>query len=227
MALAATRNPVSEYFVLAVAGGMVGAGLGPRILSSLGVEVSPTHAATLCTAAILLPGFALLSFLRYRKNFSPDSELPFGHLTADMDVLTLGAIASVCAILLALLTIYFWTKAGWVESPHINRDVGDSPFIAVSIAIASCLVYPIVEEILFRGVLFARLQEFVGGVALVCVCSIAFVAYHTSLFGDVLGQVQIMILGLVTGLMRLRTGGLVAPILVHAGYNSAPLFMQF
>lgn len=82
------------------------------------------------------------------------------------------------------------------------------------------LCAPAVEEILFRGVLLTALQRAWGTICAAVVVSLIFVALHA---GEAAGyppaMFAIAVIGILTLVLRLRTGKIAPAISAHAGYN--------
>jgi len=81
------------------------------------------------------------------------------------------------------------------------------------------LVAPVVEELTYRGLGFAAVQQFFGGGVAVVVTSLAFGLAH----GLVIALPVLTIFGLILGWLRLRTSSLYPPIILHAIFNGAAL----
>ena len=82
------------------------------------------------------------------------------------------------------------------------------------------LCAPAIEEILFRGVMLTALQRAWGTICAAAVVSLIFVALHA---GEAAGYPPAMIaigaVGILTLMVRLRTGKIAPAISAHAGYN--------
>ena len=91
------------------------------------------------------------------------------------------------------------------------------PFAANFVVVA--LVAPVVEELTYRGLGFAALQSAFGVGAAVAVTSLAFGLAH----GLVVGLPVLTIFGAILAGLRLRTGSLYPPIVLHALFNGAAL----
>ena len=78
------------------------------------------------------------------------------------------------------------------------------------------------EELLLRGLLQPLLVRTWGVAAGIVLSSLAFAAIHmVGGWGHPLSLLNILLAGLWFGLLAFRTGGLLAPILAHFGYNWA------
>ncbi len=84
---------------------------------------------------------------------------------------------------------------------------------------------PISEEFLFRGVLFSiLLARGWRPMLTVFVCAALFALTHAQY--QLLGLLIVFISGVLFGLLRLRSGGLLAPILCHALLNASITLMD-
>ena len=82
------------------------------------------------------------------------------------------------------------------------------------------LVAPWLEEIVFRGFLYAAFERAHGRWVALVVTSALFAAPHGSQYGWQWQQLSILLaVGLVFGLVRMRSGSTKATALVHAAYN--------
>lgn len=128
--------------------------------------------------------------------------------------------------LLALVAIFAATAA---LSPFL--DAGDEqglvpkawdgsravPFLANAAVV--CLVAPLVEELLFRGLGFGLLAPFVGPWVAIVATGVSFGVAH----GLVLGLPVLSIFGITLGWLRWRTGSVIPGMVVHAIFNAAAL----
>jgi len=103
------------------------------------------------------------------------------------------------------------TPDGWDSS---RAGAYAANFLAVA------LVGPVVEELLYRGAgmtLFASL----GAVPAVAITSLAFGLAH----GLVLALAALVLFGVVTAVVRLRTGSVYPCMLVHCAFNATSLIV--
>ena len=74
---------------------------------------------------------------------------------------------------------------------------------------------PVVEELIFRGLVYGRLRKYFGkGAAVVC-SALLFALYH----GNMVQMLYALPMGLLLALVYERWGLLAAPILLHIGAN--------
>ena len=143
-------------------------------------------------------------------------------------VVALGAGASLWAASLGLLEVQsvLWPPSeAFLETFRrlhaALRPSGamDAAFSAVAIAAfpAAC------EEILFRGVVLPSLAPRMGAIGAVFASAMMFGLIHLDLAGDALAFTRIpfaILVGVGLGLLRVRTGSLVPPIVGHAVLNT-------
>ena len=89
---------------------------------------------------------------------------------------------------------------------------GHTPLLLLAIVAGA----PFAEELFFRGVLFARLEAFQPALV-IFVAAVLFGLAHF----DLARLPLLVALGLLLGIARHRSGGLLAPVLAHALHNAA------
>jgi membrane protease YdiL (CAAX protease family) len=80
---------------------------------------------------------------------------------------------------------------------------------------------PIFEEFIFRGLIFGGLRRTFGGWSSALACAGIFAIVHPHL-----SVVPVFVMGVVAARVYDRAGMLLAPMLVHAGYNAAVTVLQ-
>jgi len=107
------------------------------------------------------------------------------------------------------------------EQQQIVESIIDNPELLHSIPflLSVCVAVPILEEILFRGILYSGLRHMLKPWAAILISSAVFGALHgwTAAF-------PILTLGYYLGAVRERNYSLLPVILVHVGHNSLTLF---
>lgn len=141
----------------------------------------------------------------------------------------LGRIVARALVAVALATPLVLILADWcawvitrfqdeieLQSAVKVMEIAISPARRVLFTLASVVLAPMAEEMLFRGVLYTAIkQEGYPRLALF-VSSVLFSAIHMNL----LAFVPFVVLALVLTLLYERTGSLLAPIVAHAGFNA-------
>jgi len=89
--------------------------------------------------------------------------------------------------------------------------------------IATVIIAPIAEEIIFRGLVFTRLRRVLPQVVAVILASAAFGIVH----GNIIWFIYTFILALVINFVYIRYQSLLASILLHFGFNAAGTMMSF
>jgi len=104
--------------------------------------------------------------------------------------------------------------------PDVLRPMFQGYAAAAIMTLFAVIVTPVVEEILFRGVMYpvsARSLGVTGGVALV---SLVFALAHVATYGvDVYLVGQTLVAGFYLTWLRARTGSLVPSVAAHAALN--------
>jgi membrane protease YdiL (CAAX protease family) len=97
--------------------------------------------------------------------------------------------------------------------PLIKDVLQSNPVLAwVTVAMA----IPVIEEILFRGLLFGAFQKWWGVTGAIPASAFLFACIHLQLFGFF----QLFFVGLILGWARSKSGSLGLPVLIHALNNS-------
>jgi membrane protease YdiL (CAAX protease family) len=82
-------------------------------------------------------------------------------------------------------------------------------------------IAPLVEEVVFRGLLFAIVERAAGLRAAVAATAVLFAGLHIPEYWHAWNHLlMILVVGLVFSLARGATGGLAPSIILHVGYNS-------
>lgn len=102
------------------------------------------------------------------------------------------------------------SEAGYQES--VAR-VAEAP---VAGFVHTCLLAPLVEEILMRGFVLRGLAPLYGPLPALLISSVLFALLHFNM----VQTFSALICGLILGLLYLHTGSLLCCVLAHAGYNA-------
>lgn len=129
----------------------------------------------------------------------------------------------------AMLPVFLLLSAGWVtllRALHLpvarqiilDEVLGDPQAAAAWVTVGyGVLVAPVVEEIIFRGILLVPLNRRLGPAAAVAISSLAFGLMHVA---DPASVVPLALLGALLAMLRLRDGSLGPPILLHVLNNA-------
>ena len=90
------------------------------------------------------------------------------------------------------------------------------PGVLALTVLLACLIGPVAEELLFRGVLYPALRRRLSRVAAMLISGIAFALIHT----NVMGLLPIVLLGVTLAYLYERTGSIAGPIALHMAHNT-------
>ena len=120
-----------------------------------------------------------------------------------------------------LLVPWVWEHAGWpmAPQPHLEYLAGPLTFGWALVTVSAvCLVGPLFEEVVFRGYLQTGLAGLYGPRAAVFWSGLVFGLIHVGAGFHVL--LPLAMIGWLLGWLRERSGGLLAPLVVHVLHNS-------
>ena len=89
--------------------------------------------------------------------------------------------------------------------------------------LANSLLVPIAEEIVFRGLMFSRLQKAMPNVAVALITSIFFGLVH----GQLIWMLFAFVVGLVLSYVRIKTGSILPTILMHIMINTYATLISY
>jgi len=175
------------------------------------VSIIPAHLLTLGLAWVLVTRFGKYPFLE-TLGWEPDARLTFWK----------------CAVLSVALWI---TGLGIVQltgNPEtaLDRLIASSRAAALATAFAATFTAPLVEEIVFRGLLYSALKRLIGTVGAVTAVLLIFAAIHVPQYWPNFGVLgTILLLSFVLTTIRARTGKLLPCFLVHLFFNGIQSFL--
>ncbi len=104
----------------------------------------------------------------------------------------------------------------------------NSPASAYAIAAFAVLVAPFMEELLFRGLLFAFFEKHGGLTFAIISTAVLFAGLHIpEYWGAWNNVVMILIVGLTFSIVRGLTGSLTPSFVLHLAYNGTLMFLLF
>ena len=121
-------------------------------------------------------------------------------------------------LLVVVLIVMFVGAFGPVEAPgqRLLEESAAGGLVAVLAGLVGVVAAPVVEELIFRGVLFQSLRARVGVFPAMGVSAMVFGAVH---FLPLLYSVALAILGFWLAAAFHRTGTLIVPVVAHATFN--------
>lgn len=174
------------------------------ILFSIAAMV-PVHLLTFGIAWALVTGFGKRSF---REAVGWNWGRRFGFWTC------VGLAVGLWLLGIALATMF-----GGQET-DIDRIIASSNAARFSIAFLAVATAPIVEETVYRGVLYAPLQRAAGTKAAIGIVSVMFAAVHLMQYRNNLGVIAaVAVLSFTLTWVRAYTGRLLPCFAIHAAFN--------
>jgi membrane protease YdiL (CAAX protease family) len=212
-------------FVLSTFGGVIGeliaiAATGAKAGSDGHIKV---------TAPILLGAVvgqfgawfgAIYSTSRFKGFRSLRADFGFVVFITDWYLLAIGAACQIVAVA-ALRPIAHFVDQGQEVVQELNDARGPK---LVLLAVLAVVVAPAVEELFFRGLLLRALQRRGSATCAVAVSAILFGLAHVVFDWSSRSALPALVaLGMISGILAVRTGNLSRSILLHAGFNLLPV----
>lgn len=189
-------------FGLAVSSG------GSRMALGLGAFVS----LALIVSAPVAIGMTFL-FIKARDGLSFSAYV-------DLRPPTIGQIVRWTLALVAAVVAFVFLASTFTDpqTQQFIEDLAADPHPIPLVVFAIVIVAPITEELIFRGFMFTGLERSaVGGTGAVVITSVLWSLLHAQY--DLLGMSQILVIGIIFGLARLKTRSLWVCIVLHALFN--------
>lgn len=188
-----------------------------RRLEALAMDGDFLGVATVTAALVACPMCYLIG--RWRRGFSG-----MGYLALRLKPRLWPTIGwSVVTVLLGIVFGLVAPSLGVEETPEFMRDAVRSSDFIVFLILGVVLGAPLVEEFIFRGVLFRGWRESRLGLwGTLIVTSLLWTLLHIQ-YGPVI-LIYIFLLGLLLGHVRERSGNLWIPIIMHAVNNAIATF---
>ena len=176
-------------------------------LSILGVL--PTHVLTLALIWLLFTEGGTRPFLKTLGFQWPAAASP-------------TVVSLLCVLLaLALLGIGLGVTTLWGgNKTQLDLLVESSMASRVATALVAVLTAPLVEEFIYRGVLYSALERVAGRVISVVLVSLLFAGVHVFQYSNNIAVIVVItLLSFTLSLARAYTGSLVPPFLIHLVFN--------
>ena len=170
------------------------------------VSIIPAHLLTLVLAWLLVTRAGKYPFLR-TLGWEWDGRFTFWRSAA----LAVG-------LLLVGMGIIWLTGS---PDNALERMIQSSRGAALATAFAATFTAPLVEEVVFRGVLYSALRRLLGAAWAVATVLFIFAAIHVPQYWPSFGVIgTILLLSTVLTLIRARTGRLLPCFVVHLIFNA-------
>ena len=123
---------------------------------------------------------------------------------------------AVLMFLIAMLIIYTFGQ----QETELERILRSSRTAAILTAIVASTTAPLVEEIIYRGILYSALQRVTGAALAVAIVTLLFAGLHVLQYWPNFGAISaITLLSLVLTVIRARTGRLLPCYMIHLVFN--------
>ena len=167
---------------------------------------------------MLVLGVAALALAKTELRVVVGPRLSTGRASVEAAFYMLAGLARAALLIAALWALFPQVRVGRDTSIEAIL-AGENGWVGRALVLAAAIgVAPVAEEVLFRGLLLPGLAQRMGTAVALLVSAAVFAAFHIPSHGP-LGAILPGVLGLVFGWARLRSGGLAAPILLHATNN--------
>ncbi len=197
-------------------GGFVGVLLGDTVDGEFELTTAAFAGVVLVQNAAMFGGTVIVS--RFRGSGSLHRDFGLDVTPRDAGWLLVGLALQLVA-LVALLPIA--ELAGLDDAPQeaVQRLEQAGGLELAVLAFGVVIVAPVVEELLFRGLLLRSLLRRTTPAWAVTISAGLFGLVHLADPGAAVVVPGLVALGLLTGVEATRTGSLSRPILLHAGFN--------
>uniref|UniRef100_UPI004056AF57 CPBP family intramembrane glutamic endopeptidase n=1 Tax=Acetatifactor sp. TaxID=1872090 RepID=UPI004056AF57 len=102
---------------------------------------------------------------------------------------------------------------------NVNQKFGVVTIVAV---LAQVVAAPVVEEVIFRGLMLSRLRKGMPTIVAVLITSVIFGLIH----GQILWMAYTFVLGLIFAAVAIKTNSILSTILLHAVFNGAGVILS-
>ena len=127
--------------------------------------------------------------------------------------------SSALAVFLFLVTFFLIAIFGG-QKTDLDRILDSSRATALALALLAVLTAPLVEEMIYRGLLYSAFRRALGHWAAVVIVTCMFAGLHVVQYWPNAGAISsITLLSLVLTLIRARTGKLLPCFVVHLVFN--------
>ncbi len=217
--------PVSNWryrdVAFAFVAGVLGSLVVTVILTAAGIDPLDPLPFALVFAGQAAGSFAIIFWLsRQRGSGSLSADTGLVLRIGDWWGIPAGMLLQIliAVITLPLLTLLFPDGApeqGVSEIAGASETFIEQLFVIMALAVAA----PIIEEIVFRGMLLSALRRSFGSAASVVLSAGVFAAVHLVDVNAIAAVPGLFLLGLVLGWVALRRGDLSLAIPIHSGIN--------
>jgi len=191
--------------------------IGFTMVLELGIAqlpgLHPVGLILLDTFARILPTLIALGLLFRKASHVPRAIGLNGHIHPPV-------LLGLFSLLVVIDQFLRWALGSFtMEDPTGGLSYADSGISGlVFLIVSACLVAPLAEEILYRGILFRSLANKTGVLAAAVLSSVVFASLH---FYDFYGLASVATFGFVCALLYQSTGSLSNVVVLHMLYNTS------
>jgi len=182
-------------------------------ISAIFIQVAsifPAHLLTLGLAWLVVTRLGKYPFLQ-TLGWKPDASLTFWKCAGIAVVLLIASLGII--------------KLSGNPETALDKLIESSRATALATAFAATFTAPLIEEIVFRGILYSAVQRLTGTVAAVVIVALLFAGIHVPQYWGNLGVIgSILILSFTLTAIRARTGKLLPCFVVYLIFNGIQSF---
>ena len=181
-----------------------------KLLAFLSIlSVLPAHLLTLGLIWLVVTQGRKLPFLQTINFEWPKSVHPAA-------ATLLCVLAGVVLFGIGAAAVYLWGGNKTQLDALVESSI-PARFATAFIAVATA---PLIEELIYRGILFSALQRAVGTAITVIVVSLLFAGVHVFQYIDNIAVITVItLLSFTLTLARAKTGSVLAPFVIHLVFN--------
>jgi len=175
---------------------------------------------TLISIFICLPIYFLISKIR-KQNFLQHCKFTkTGSATVGLSLI-LGVSMNIF-ITIALNYINNFIPLEEISSSYqeLSEIIMSSNTILIFITVG--IMAPLIEEVIFRGLVYSELRKVLNAPAVIVIQAFLFAAYHMNLVQGLYA----FFMGIVLGIVVYKTGSIWPPIMMHISFNSINVMMN-
>jgi membrane protease YdiL (CAAX protease family) len=223
------RPPLADAIVLPIwvlAGQLLGGLLVVPLMIAQAFDAGLSEAATLAITVVIgwsVVGLGLWLWLRMRRSWRP--EWGSGHAPwSAWKATAVGVGGALGGFVLMQVVVIVGTLITGAEPPEQEIfALLDDPLLVWVIGATAVLAAPVIEEIVFRGVVMDVLRRRWGWWTSAIVQAAIFSAIHIETLSSATMFLALALLGFIFAWLRRITGSLVAPIAAHLVFNLVSL----
>lgn len=195
--------------------------IGAPAVAILGLDLDAPAVVLVLTVTIQIGTFAgAVAWLRARGSLT---WRVLGPLRPSLLKVGTGVGLGIIGFLLVFVTSEMFDNAfGPFDAPDqalLSYDYASNTSLVVLLVLAGVVMAPVLEELVFRGVLFQATRRTLGMFPGLVLSSILWTLVHVEVLGSPPGVLGLLVLGAWFAAIMHRTGSLVTSIAAHATYN--------